>query len=100
MDLVKVILSYDSRFVIRNGNIVFINKLDQLVVQKIHKLLLQVPQKIDMCYFRIANNKWDAGVYLNDYTMSLSYSCKSNGKIICLFVNETNYDNNVYFPLP
>ena len=83
MDIVKCILPYDRRFIIRNGNIILIDKLDPNKYSNIIKLLLNKPpiEKHIVCqmndeivwtyyYVAFSNNK--------SIHYDINYSCQLN----------------------
>jgi len=88
MDIVKHILSYDSRFVLRNGKIIQINKLDMNKYKALNLLLLIRKPKI-ICKF--CHNKltfWSSVRFSNGKGI-----CYSMGRDWC--INHLN-DHVVY----
>jgi hypothetical protein len=59
MDVVMKILSYDRRYVIRNGKIIEIKKLDQERYEEIVDLLLAKPQMRFSCIDRDWMKAWE-----------------------------------------
>ena len=87
MDILKCILPYDRRFIIRNGNIILIDKLDQNKYSNIIELLLN-KSKIEK---HIVYKMNDALIWIYYYVAF------SNNKSIHYDINYSCQLNEIYY---
>ena len=71
MDIIKHILSYDTRYVIRNGNIIVINQIDKTL--PIYELLSQKPKIIASKNVNGSPDYFSALVDLGKYQIEYKY---------------------------